>query len=115
MSFVIRRNAATAITAKGKGGGGGGGKSQQQRDTRVRDEIIRIRRHFCMQELSKSLFEVGVTLGTGTFGRVCLCAYDKDEKSKGKKQYFALKILKKSEILRLKQVFYDFFFSCIFL
>jgi len=43
-------------------------------------------------------FEMFDTLGTGTFGRVRLVQY-KQESS-----YYALKILKKSEIIRLKQV-----------
>lgn len=43
-------------------------------------------------------FELLDTLGTGTFGRVRLCRHSKQDK------YFALKILKKNEIIRLKQV-----------
>ena len=43
-------------------------------------------------------FEILETLGTGTFGRVRLVKH----KSTGK--YFALKALKKSEVIRLKQV-----------
>ena len=43
-------------------------------------------------------FELLDTLGTGTFGRVRLCRHTKQDK------YFALKILKKNEIIRLKQV-----------
>lgn len=49
-------------------------------------------------KLNLSDFEVLQTLGTGSFGRVRLGK----EKSTG--QYFALKVLKKAEILRLKQV-----------
>lgn len=43
-------------------------------------------------------FEVLDTLGIGTFSRVRLCK----QKSNGK--YFAVKVLKKSEIIRLRQV-----------
>merc|ERR1711998_696352 len=43
-------------------------------------------------------FEIMDTLGTGTFGRVRLVKYKKDSK------WMAMKILKKSEIIRLKQV-----------
>lgn len=43
-------------------------------------------------------FEIMTTLGTGTFGRVRLV------KNKANGKYCALKILKKSEIIRLKQV-----------
>ncbi|KAJ1674832.1 hypothetical protein EV182_002478 [Spiromyces aspiralis] len=38
------------------------------------------------------------TLGTGTFGRVYLCHYTKD------KNYYAMKILRKSQVVKLKQV-----------
>eukprot|EP00126_Sphaerothecum_destruens_P003295 Sdes_comp16967_c2_seq2m6173 len=38
------------------------------------------------------------TLGTGTFGRVFLCRY------KATEEYFAMKALKKVEVVRLKQV-----------
>jgi serine/threonine protein kinase len=43
-------------------------------------------------------FELLDTLGTGTFGRVRLCLH----KSTGR--HFAMKILKKQEVVRLKQV-----------
>eukprot|EP00760_Papus_ankaliazontas_P014266 PhM_4_TR16012/c0_g1_i1/m.2113 len=42
--------------------------------------------------------ELKETLGTGTFGRVRLCRH------KSSNKFFALKILKKQEILRMKQV-----------
>lgn len=44
-------------------------------------------------------FEFKVTLGTGTFGRVYLV-----KRQSSKDEYYAMKILKKSEIIRLKQV-----------
>ena len=43
-------------------------------------------------------FELGVTLGTGSYGRVRIA------KNKKTNEYFALKILKKAEIIKLKQV-----------
>ncbi|XP_076311665.1 cAMP-dependent protein kinase catalytic subunit 3-like isoform X3 [Tachypleus tridentatus] len=43
-------------------------------------------------------FEVKKTIGTGTFGRVCLC---RDKVTGG---YYALKILEKADVIRLKQV-----------
>ncbi len=43
-------------------------------------------------------FDVSVTLGTGSFGRVKLA------KSKASGEYCALKILKKHDIIKLKQV-----------
>lgn len=46
----------------------------------------------------KEFFLVIQNLGTGTFGRVLLVEYS------ASKTYYALKVLKKSEIIRLKQV-----------
>jgi len=43
-------------------------------------------------------FELGKTLGTGSFGRVRFCTH------KATGQHYAMKILKKSAIIRLKQV-----------
>jgi serine/threonine protein kinase len=53
-----------------------------------------------MYQMALSSFAVGETLGTGTFGRVRLvqCNYH------GAAKTFALKMLKKTEIIRLKQV-----------
>jgi protein kinase A len=45
-----------------------------------------------------SEYEIMQTLGTGSFGRVRL------SKQKNCNKYFALKVLKKAEIIRLKQV-----------
>ena len=45
-----------------------------------------------------SKYEINRTLGTGTFGRVKLC------KLKNTDKYFAIKILKKIKIIKLKQV-----------
>jgi hypothetical protein len=50
--------------------------------------------------LSRTSFRLQDTLGTGTFGRVRLASYDID----GETHFFALKMLKKTEIIRLKQV-----------
>jgi serine/threonine protein kinase len=43
-------------------------------------------------------YTLGVTLGTGSFGRVKLC------KNKKTGEFSALKILKKHDIIKLKQV-----------
>ena len=43
-------------------------------------------------------FDVGVTLGTGSFGRVRFATH------KGTGSHWAIKILKKSEVIRLQQV-----------
>merc|ERR1719375_2938295 len=50
--------------------------------------------------LSVNEFELGKTLGTGSFGRVRFVRYTKG----GENDFYALKILKKSAIIRLKQV-----------
>ena len=49
-------------------------------------------------KLNLADYEILQTLGTGSFGRVRLA------KNRSSGDYVALKILKKSEILRLKQV-----------
>eukprot|EP00300_Choanocystis_sp_HF-7_P009168 c16293_g2_i1.p1 GENE.c16293_g2_i1~~c16293_g2_i1.p1 ORF type:complete len:425 (-),score=103.01 c16293_g2_i1:251-1525(-) len=48
--------------------------------------------------LDLSRFEVGPTLGTGAYGRVCLCR----DKENG--QYVALKMLNKFEVVAMKQI-----------
>jgi len=63
------------------------------------DEVTTLRRHFAAAKLTKKKFLVGETLGTGTFGRVRMVTYNYK-----KPMYYALKMLKKSEIIRLKQV-----------
>lgn len=52
-------------------------------------------------KLSVQDFELGKTLGTGSFGRVRFCTYNEGNPSK---DFYALKILKKQAIIRLKQV-----------
>ena len=52
--------------------------------------------------ISLSDFELLDTLGTGSFGRVRLVKYANAQPADG--LYFALKILKKSEVIYLKQV-----------
>mmetsp|Transcript_48583 Transcript_48583/g.126060 ORF Transcript_48583/g.126060 Transcript_48583/m.126060 type:complete len:338 (-) Transcript_48583:544-1557(-) len=58
----------------------------------------KVRENFLTNEYRLEDFDIGETLGTGTFGRVRLVRH----KQTGK--YFALKILKKAEVIRLKQV-----------
>lgn len=50
------------------------------------------------KKLKLSDYELGQTLGTGSFGRV------KISKQKSSGKYFAIKVLKKAEIIKLKQV-----------
>lgn len=69
---------------------------------KAQEEVAKLRQHFTAagSRLARSLFQVGDTLGTGTFGRVRLVTYQHTAKT----HIFALKMLKKSEIIRLKQV-----------
>lgn len=74
------------------------GKSLFDYDT-IPEDVRELRAHFATVNLSRRLFHLGDTLGTGTFGRVRVVSYNHN-----KTYYFALKMLKKSEIIRLKQV-----------
>ena len=65
------------------------------------ETTVQMRRIFSVTEMDEEMFKIGATLGTGTFGRVRLVTYKKEN---GELVYLALKILKKSEIIRLKQV-----------
>jgi len=49
------------------------------------------------KSIDKSKFELMTTLGTGSFGRVRLCVYT------SKKEYFAMKILRKTRVIKMKQ------------
>lgn len=69
-------------------------------ETKHSEEVLAMRAHYAGLELSTNLFNIGDTLGTGTFGRVRLVSYNYENKN----IYFALKMLKKTEIIRLKQV-----------
>lgn len=70
---------------------------------RPSDEVLMTRSMFrSLPHLARSLFTLGDTLGTGTFGRVCIVSFVPPSSSAPR--YFALKMLKKSEIIRLKQV-----------
>jgi len=74
------------------------------------DEVTVVREYFFQlaseRKLSYRSFEIGDTLGTGTFGRVRLVAHPAPPGSNKHKfpSTYALKILKKSEIIKLKQV-----------
>ena len=99
--------------------------------TVIPDEVTSLRAMFqSVPGLSRSTFQLGDTLGTGTFGRVRIVSYQNASTNTNAKStpshsptqsptiapqgartvpsanvlYFALKMLKKSEIIRLKQV-----------
>lgn len=84
---VTKAGAAAAAAASGAGNGEGSGAVTSPPPVR-KDKL-----KFALSDLALT-----TTLGTGTFGRVRL-AYHKPSR-----KYHALKILKKSEIIRLKQV-----------
>jgi len=50
------------------------------------------------RKVNLSDYELTTTLGTGSFGRVLLC------KNKKSGEYFAMKRLKKADIIKLRQV-----------
>ncbi|KAJ9657369.1 cytochrome c oxidase subunit 1 [Neophaeococcomyces mojaviensis] len=58
---------------------------------------------FSSKTLKFSDFELLQTLGTGTFARVWLCRF-KNTKPEDRKKVFALKVLKKVDVVKLKQV-----------
>jgi len=66
----------------------------------VYEERVHIERESEKDELQISDFEISTTLGTGTFGRVRQVKLKNDPT----KTVYALKMLKKTEILRLNQV-----------
>ncbi|KAG8867412.1 serine/threonine protein kinase, AGC [Serendipita sp. 405] len=55
-------------------------------------------------ELRLSDFQVVDTLGTGTFGRVLLVRLRPPVHQQGVMQFFAMKVLKKTDVVRLRQV-----------
>lgn len=60
----------------------------------------RIRAYYTEKPPQPTNFSIGDTLGTGTFGRVRLVS----DTIEGRREYFALKVMKKATIIRLKQV-----------
>ncbi|CAG0922021.1 unnamed protein product [Notodromas monacha] len=99
------------------GGGGGGGDQEQQLRTTATSSIdmasskVARRRQGSLpkepppvndddvsREYTVDNFEIVKTIGTGTFGRVCLC------REKATKTYYALKVLAIADVVRLKQV-----------
>lgn len=66
---------------------------------RAMEQVALVRAQLAAANLSRSSFALFDTLGTGTFGRVRLVQYGQVSNA-----FFALKMLKKSEIIRLKQV-----------
>jgi len=63
-------------------------------------EVLQLREYFKSLRLSHNTFNLLDTLGTGTFGRVRLVQHSVN----GDIRHFALKILRKTTVIRLKQV-----------
>lgn len=81
---------------------------QTSEDTNVSHRPARLledeKVHLQKSGLKLTDFEVRGTLGTGTFGRVMLVRHRNASPSSGSQSYFALKVLRKEDILRHKQV-----------
>ncbi len=95
----------TGGTATGTGtgpGGGGGGDGLRLINDIIPSDVRELREHFASitPRLTVKHFALAATLGTGTFGRVRLVNYQ----YQSRQHFFALKMLKKTEIIRLKQV-----------
>ncbi|KRX03955.1 Protein kinase-like domain [Pseudocohnilembus persalinus] len=79
---------------------GYGEQSQQFDDDHFVDIPLNSMGKIKFDEMKIEDFEVSATLGTGTFGRVRQVMFKGDKK----KEVYALKMLKKTEILKLKQL-----------
>jgi len=66
----------------------------------LEDEIVHLQR----SGIKLADFEVRGTLGTGTFGKVLLVRHRSSPSQQGTQSYFAMKVLRKTEIVRLRQV-----------
>lgn len=66
----------------------------------LEDERVHLQR----SGLKLSDFEVRGTLGTGTFGKVLLVRHRSSAANPTKQNHFAMKVLRKTEIVRLRQV-----------
>lgn len=81
------------------------GAANDEKESDAVKEIRHLRLHFAGKQLKKDFFSLGATLGSGSFGRVKLVSFvDKTDGQKGKKHYLALKILKKTQVLKASQI-----------
>jgi hypothetical protein len=98
MAFLFKKKKKKESKSSSSNESKGGTSGSSATDSNV----AKLRAHFkSLPKLNRAKFQVGTTLGTGTFGRVRLVTY---YVKPNKPLYFALKMLKKSEIIRLKQV-----------
>lgn len=90
MSFIFRKK------DKGDSDKKGANSLSNQQDP----EVVLLREYFTTLPLTQNAFILSDTLGTGTFGRVRLVQH----KVNGEMKFFALKVLRKTTVIRLKQV-----------
>eukprot|EP01135_Chromosphaera_perkinsii_P007602 Nk52_evm58s914 gene=Nk52_evmTU58s914 len=88
------------ISMTGKKGAFRKASTSEQLSNQREQFEVKVKALASVREDGKTLmdYEVYRTLGTGSFGRVLLC------KEKGQKNYFAIKVIKKDVVIRLKQV-----------
>ncbi|KAH7342065.1 Pkinase-domain-containing protein [Rhizoctonia solani] len=79
------------------------GRDREQRE-RAKEKEAQVEDEDAGQTVKLTDFDVVSTLGTGTFGRVLLVRLRPAANQPGAVQHFAMKVLKKSEVVRLKQV-----------
>jgi len=80
-------------------------KTQDGKESDHLKETREWRLHFASRLLKKDSFSLGATLGSGSFGRVKIAAYvDPSDPTRKKRKYFALKILKKIQVLKASQI-----------
>ncbi|KAF8754258.1 Extension Ser/Thr-type protein kinase [Rhizoctonia solani] len=81
------------------------GRDKEQREReRAREKEAQVEDEDAGQTVKLTDFDVVSTLGTGTFGRVLLVRLRPAANQPGAVQHFAMKVLKKNEVVRLKQI-----------
>lgn len=79
--------------------------TEEKRDPAVENLKAHFEKLSSSGQLTRDSFQLGKTLGTGTFGRVRLVTYNQPlEDGTFRRWVLALKMLRKTEIIRLKQV-----------
>lgn len=79
--------------------------TEEKRDPAVENLKAHFEKLSSSGQLTRDSFHLGKTLGTGTFGRVRLVTYNQPlEDGTFRRWVLALKMLRKTEIIRLKQV-----------
>ncbi|CAE6412620.1 unnamed protein product [Rhizoctonia solani] len=92
--YESRRASGISVTAD---------TGREQRE-RAKEKEAQVEDEDAGQTVKLTDFDVVSTLGTGTFGRVLLVRLRPAANQPGAVQHFAMKVLKKNEVVRLKQV-----------